>query len=69
MRNPKADSQEGEVMTLNELMIQVKKYIDKGYGAKEILLDTDIDDYNEIDSIQQNTMPNVEPEYLLIISK
>lgn len=54
-------------MTVNELMIEIKKQVARGYGNKNIIIDVaDSRDYS-IDSIQKNTHPSVEPEYLLIM--
>ncbi len=53
-------------MTLNELKRQVDKYILLGFGGKNIVIDGQPDE-REIDSIQRNTMPEVEPDYLIIM--
>lgn len=59
-------------MTLNELKVEIQKHIDKGYGEKKILINSDTSETlgdDEIDSIQKNTHPEVEPEYLIIMQK
>lgn len=55
-------------MILKELLVEVNKFIDKGYGEKKIIVECSGIDYT-IDSIQQDTMPEIEPDYLLIMLK
>lgn len=55
-------------MTLNELYVEVKRYIDQGYGHKEIVVsEENLNGF--IDSIQSNRMPCKEPDYFIILMK
>jgi len=54
-------------MTLNELIKNAQRFIDKGYGDKQIIVE-DGDYELEIDSIQSDTNPEVEPNYLYVMS-
>ncbi len=53
-------------MTILELHNETKKWVDKGWGEKTIVMpDGDMDIH--IDSIQQNNHHTKEPEYLLLM--
>ena len=56
-------------MKLQELYLQCQKYMSLGYGELEIKTDSEDSVGREIDSIQQNTNPGVEPEYLFLMNK
>ena len=57
-------------MTLNELKTEVQEKIDMGYGEKRIVIDagSEMED-KEIDSIQKDTNPEIEPNYLFFMTK
>ncbi len=52
-------------MTLNELIKNAEEWVAKGYGDKKIVVEED-DAPFEIDSIQSDTKPGIEPNYLFI---
>lgn len=53
-------------MNVNALREELDRWIKRGYGKKEIVCWADPDD-RDIDSIQSNTQPGHEPEYLVIM--
>lgn len=53
-------------MTLEELYDEAKKWIDRGYGDKPIVMPSGDMNVN-IDSIQQNNHASKEPDYLLLL--
>lgn len=58
-------------MNLYELKQEIDKWINEGYGEKNIYLDAFNGEQGknyEIDSIQQNTNPGLEPDYLFIMN-
>lgn len=54
-------------MTVNELIIELQKKADRGYGDKDIVVE-DAQENFHIDSVQKNTNPDIEPDYLLIMA-
>ena len=53
-------------MTLFNLQKELEKWINEGYGEKTIYIDG-MPEHLEIDSIQKNTNPGIEPDYLFIM--
>lgn len=53
-------------MTLNELIKNGQRFVDEGYGDKEIVVENGEMEL-EIDSIQSNSNPGIEPDYLFIM--
>ncbi len=53
-------------MTLNELIKNAQEWVDKGYGEKQIIVEEN-DAPFEIDTIQSDTEPGIEPNYLFIV--
>ena len=54
-------------MNVTELIKKLMDAVSEGYGRKEIYIDGGQENFN-IDSIQRNTQPNVEPDYFLIMA-
>ncbi len=54
-------------MTLNDFMSMAQKQVDKGYGDKDLVVE-DAQENFHIHSIQMNTCPGIEPDYLLIMA-
>ncbi len=55
-------------MTLFDLQKEIEKQMNEGYGEKTIYIEgmPEQGDW-EIDSIQKNTNPEIEPDYLFIM--
>ena len=55
-------------MTLFDLQKEIDKWIYDGYGEKTIYMEGMPEQGNwEINSVQQNTNPEIEPDYLFIM--
>lgn len=54
-------------MTVNELIKELQKQVDNGYGRLEIFVE-DSQENRYIDSVQKNTCPDVPPDYLFIMA-
>ena len=53
-------------MTILELYTEAKKWVDKGYGDKIVVM-ADGDMNIHIDSVQQNNHSSKKPEYLFLM--
>jgi hypothetical protein len=56
------------IVTLNDFMKEIQKWIDRGHGDKPILMDGPHQFEYTINSIQMNTCPDEEPDYLSIMA-
>ncbi len=54
-------------MTLIELKEECEKQIERGYGDLEIFVESNQENCH-IDSIQKDTNPDIEPNYLFIMA-
>ncbi len=53
-------------MKIIKLIELLQQQVNRGYGQKEIYVE-DAQEMFNIDSIQKNTNPNIEPDYLFIM--
>lgn len=54
-------------MTVNELIIELQKEVERGCGSKDIFVE-DSQKKRDIDSIQQNTLSHILPDYFCIMA-
>lgn len=57
----------GKKMTINQLICELQKQVNRGYGNKDIFVE-DAQEMFHIDSVQKNTCPDIEPDYLFIMA-
>ncbi len=55
-------------MTLNEFMVMLQKQVDRGYGDKPLLMEGPHQCNYHINSVQMDTCPGIEPDYLFIMA-
>jgi len=54
-------------MIVDELIIELQKQSDRGYGRKDVVIEGRGGNFH-INSVQKNTNPDIEPDYLLIMA-
>jgi len=59
--------QQGDDVNIDRLIVELQISKRQGWGNKEIYMDGNFGSYN-IDSVQKNTHPSKEPEYMILMA-